>query len=238
MLIQELRHIQERNGGYIPEAELYALAARLGKPKHEVYGVASFYPEFRFAPPPKAHIQVCTALPCHMKGAERLYRMVQKAAKGREDVEVSRCPCLGRCDGAPAITIDHEVHAHQTARDLYMMSLDAMAGQDVPDQDFGPVALQPFSTDPYGKVESKYGALRALVTKIIQAQKAGPDALSKVRADVLAQIKEANLRGMGGAGKPVSRKLEQVFGEDSDRKYVVCNADESEPGSFKDRYLM
>jgi NADH:ubiquinone oxidoreductase subunit F (NADH-binding)/NADH:ubiquinone oxidoreductase subunit E len=238
MLIQELREIQERNGGYIPEAELYALAQRLKKPKHELYGVASFYPEFRFSPPPKATIRVCTALPCYMKGAERLYRMVRREASKRGDVEVSRCPCLGRCDGAPAITIDHHVHAHQTARDLYEISLSAMAGHEVPDQDFGPVALQPFSTDPYGKGEAKYGALRALVQRIVQAQEIGADAVKKVREDVLARIKEANLRGMGGAGKPVSRKLEQVFGEKSDEKYVVCNADESEPGTLKDREIL
>jgi formate dehydrogenase beta subunit len=238
MLIQQLRDIQERNGGYIPEAELYALAARLGQPKHEIYGVASFYPEFRFAPPPKATIRVCTALPCYMRGAERLYRMVQAAARERKDVEVSRCPCLGRCDGAPAITIDHHVHAHQTARDLYHMAIDAMDGQHVPDQDFGPVALQPFSTDPYARGEPKYGALRALAARIMQAQQAGPDAVKTVRQEVLAKIKDANLRGMGGAGKPISRKLEQVFGENSDKKYVVCNADESEPGTLKDREIL
>jgi len=92
MLIQELREIQRKHNGHIPEDELHALAHRLGTSKADVYGVASFYPEFRFEPPPKVEVHVCTALPCYMKGAERLYREVSKLAEDREDVEVHRCP--------------------------------------------------------------------------------------------------------------------------------------------------
>ena len=148
MLIKELREIQRRHNGFIPEDELHALAKRVGRSKADVYGVASFYPEFRFEPPPKVEIQVCTALPCYMRGAERLYREVRKLAEGREDVEVHRCPCLGRCDGAPAITINDNVHAIYGSREMYDRCQRAMNEEEVRDQDFRVVAQPPFRTDP------------------------------------------------------------------------------------------
>jgi NADH:ubiquinone oxidoreductase subunit F (NADH-binding)/NADH:ubiquinone oxidoreductase subunit E len=225
MLIQELRAIQRKNNGHIPEDELHALAKRIGRPKADIYGVASFYPEFRFEPPPKVEIHVCTALPCHMKGAEKLYREVGKLAEGREDVEVHRCPCLGRCDGAPAITINENVHAVFGVREMYDRCARVLAGEEVRDQDFRDVAQPPFRTDPYGAGEDKYGTLRQIVG-------------SGDFARVLKEIEEGGLRGMGGAGKPMLRKLKQTMDTPSERKFVVANADESEPGTLKDREIM
>ena len=95
MLIQELREIQRKHNGHIPEDELHALAKRIGRSKADVYGVASFYPEFRFEAPPKVEIQVCTALPCHMKGAERLYREVWKLVEGTRTSKSSVVPAWG-----------------------------------------------------------------------------------------------------------------------------------------------
>src|SRR5947209_5219100 len=100
-IFNELRKIQERSGGYIPELELYRLAARLGQEEFvkgefirgvcDVYSVASFYPEFRFARPPKVEVRVCTALPCYLKGAETEYRRIEAAAEGRQNIDVGRC---------------------------------------------------------------------------------------------------------------------------------------------------
>src|SRR5947208_7294157 len=120
-IFNELRRIQERCGGYIPELELYRLAAALQKSTFEkgefvsgvcdVYSVATFYPEFRFARPPKVELRVCTALPCFLKGAEKEYRRIESAAEGRKNVSVGRCPCLGRCDQAPAMTVNGHIFA-------------------------------------------------------------------------------------------------------------------------------
>lgn len=225
MLIKELREIQQKNGGYIPEDQLYALAQRLGRSKADIHGVASFYPEFRFSPPPHVQIEVCTALPCYMKGAERLYRELWKLAEGREDVELGRCPCLGRCDGAPAVTINENVHAIYGAREMYDRCRRAIEGQHLHDQDYRGVAQPPFRTDPYGPGEKKYDTLREV-------------AASKNFARVVEEIESGNLRGMGGAGKPMLRKLKQAMEQPDPVKFVVCNADESEPGTLKDREIM
>jgi NADH:ubiquinone oxidoreductase subunit F (NADH-binding)/NADH:ubiquinone oxidoreductase subunit E len=225
MLIQELREIQRKHNGYLPEPELKELARRLGRSQADVYGVASYYPEFGFEAPPKVEIQVCTAIPCHMRGAERLYREVAKLAQEHPDVEVKRCPCLGRCDGAPAVTIDDNVHAIFGAREMYDRCSRAMKGEEVRDMDFRVVAQPPFRTDPYGAGEEKYGTLREVV--------AGGDFDRVVR-----EIEAGNLRGMGGAGKPMLRKLKQTLEQPGERKFVVANADESEPGTLKDREIM
>src|SRR4051794_10456758 len=211
MLIKELKEIQRKHGGYIPEDELESLAQRMGRSKADIYGVASFYPEFRFEPPPKVEVQVCTALPCYMKGAERLYREVWKLVEGRNDVEIHRCPCLGRCDGAPAVTINENVHAVFGAREMYSRVQRAIAGEEVRDQDFRVVAQPPFRTDPYGAGEEKYGTLREVVGKGDWAR-------------VVREIETGNLRGMGGAGKAMLRKLKQTMDRPSEKKYVVCNA--------------
>jgi NADH:ubiquinone oxidoreductase subunit F (NADH-binding)/NADH:ubiquinone oxidoreductase subunit E len=225
MLIQELREIQRRHNGHIPEDELHALSRRIGRSKADIYGVASFYPEFRFEAPPKLEVRVCTALPCHMRGAEKLYRELWKIVEGKEGVELHRCPCLGRCDGAPAVTINENVHAIFGAQELYSRCKSAIEGEEVRDQDFRANAQGPFRTDPYAVGEEKYGTFRDIIA-------------NKNYDKVVKEIEAGNLRGMGGAGKPMLRKLKQTMETPSDRKFVVCNADESEPGTLKDREIM
>lgn len=225
MLIQELREIQRKYNGHIPEDELHALSKRLGRSKADIYGVASFYPEFRFEARAKLEIRVCTALPCHMRGSEKLYRELWKVVEGHEGVELGRCPCLGRCDGAPAVSIDEHVHAIFGAAELYDRCKRAIEGEEVGDQHFKAVAQGPFRTDPYGAGEEKYGTLRQIIERNDCAR-------------VVKEIEAGNLRGMGGAGKPMLRKLKQTMETPSEKKYVVCNADESEPGTLKDREIM
>ena len=160
-MIEALRAIQERHG-YIPEKELHDLAARLDKPVYEVHGVASFYPHFRLAPPPKATVHVCTDLPCHLKGAGQLLDELRSAAGGREGLEVKNCSCLGQCDGAPAILINDEPYARKSPADLQELALRALAGEQVEHQHFEGVQ-GPFKSDPYPDPSQHYSTLRQLI---------------------------------------------------------------------------
>src|SRR5260221_7156388 len=99
------------------------------------------------------------------------------------------------------------------------------AGGGVRDEDLRGVAQPPFRTDPYGAGEDKYGTLREVVA-------------SGNFARVVKEIEVGNLRGRGGGGKPMLRKLKQTLDTPSEKKYVVANADESEPGTLKDREIM
>lgn len=223
MLIARLNEIQQRFG-YIPPRELAELARELGKPIHEVHGVASFYPFYRLKPPPRATLHVCGDIACHMKGAPRLKAALEALAAAGDDIEVKHCSCLGQCDGAPAMLVNDDVHCRTSVEDLIATSELAITGGEVPHRHYAP-AKGPFKTDPYPSENERYGALRAL-------------AASGDFDGVLARLKAANLKGMGGAGFPTSTKWETVRKETSSQKYVICNADECEVGTFKDREIL
>jgi len=226
-VISELRQVQRENG-YVTEAGLQALSKRTGLPLRELYGVASFYPEFNLKQPPRVRIEVCNALPCQMRKSEVLYREIEKKAAGKFDVEVDRCPCLGACDKAPALTINGHLQICTSEGDMEMRLKEAIAvidGAEAPEAHFPIGITGHFCTDPYEAVDERYGALKALIA-------------SGEYGGVIGQIKAANLRGMGGAGKAANRKWEQVAKGASKEKYVVCNADESEPGTLKDREIL
>ena len=226
-VIEELREVQRLNG-FVTEKGLRELAEKLEKPLHELHGVASFYPEFHLTKPPRVVIEVCTALPCQMKNAEPLLRSIWERSQGHADVHVKRCPCLGACDTAPAAMINGHLQICRSQSDIKELFLNATAaieGTREPEPAH-PIGIRgKFRIDPYDDASQHYGALKALIG-------------SKDYAGVMKSIGSAELRGMGGAGKPASRKWEQVYKEKSEEKYVVCNADESEPGTLKDREML
>ena len=225
MVIAELNAIQKRYG-YIPESELRDLAARLGKPVSEVYGVASFYPHYRLQPPPRATIHVCTDAPCHIRGAQQLLKKVTDLAGDDKSVEVRGCSCLGQCDGAPAVFINDQPHARLSSNELVDLARRAVAGEEIPHQHFES-PKPPFRTDPYASPDEHYSVLRSLLT-----------GAAGFEQGVIDKMKAANLRGMGGAGTPAFRKWQTVRDGRADEKYVVCNGDESEVGTFKDREIL
>jgi NADH:ubiquinone oxidoreductase subunit F (NADH-binding)/NADH:ubiquinone oxidoreductase subunit E len=223
MVVEGLRAIQEKYG-YVPEQELHDLAGRLNMPVYAVHGVATFYPHFRLAPPPKAAIHVCTDLCCHLRHAEALLDEAKAMAAADARIEVKNCSCLGQCDGGPAALINDHPHARQTRGQMLDLFRRAINGQTIEHQHFHTPA-GPFKTDPYAGPHEHYAALKALLA-------------SGDFAAVPEKIKAANLRGMGGAGTPAFRKWDAVFRAASDKKFIVCNADESEVGTFKDRELL
>ncbi len=225
MVIQELRAIQERLG-YLPEKELQALSARLAVPVYELYGVASFYPHFRLKPPPRCEIRVCSDLPCHMRLAGPIYQRVMDIVNERkvQDVEVKATSCLGQCDGAPALLINDEPYAGLSGKEILALLYDAVEGTALEPCAF-PRLRGPFRTDPYASADQHYAMARALIA-------------SRDAEAALLQLTNANLVGMGGAGFPTGKKWGMVRQANADAKYVICNADESEVGTFKDREII
>lgn len=224
MIFDDLRAIQLRYG-FLPKAELEALSQRSHTPLYQIHSVASFYPHFQLAPPPKADVRVCADMSCHLNGAcELRAELEQRFAKnGPEDVTIRDVSCLGRCDQAPAISINDDIFADVTAASAEAIARSAIRGEEV--QEPRPEhARVHCASDPYGEAE-KYGVLRRL-------------AKSKDWDGVLAELKASELRGMGGAGFPTSMKWDLVRKQLGIEKYIVCNADESEPGTIKDRFIM
>jgi NADH:ubiquinone oxidoreductase subunit F (NADH-binding)/NADH:ubiquinone oxidoreductase subunit E len=228
VIFDDLRAIQLRYG-FLPKAELEGLSQRTQTPLYQIHSVASFYPHFHLVPPAKAEIRVCADMSCHLNGACELRADLERRfAKSRpDDVQIRDVSCLGRCDHAPALSINDHIFADVTAEHAEQIGRCAIRGEDFhelhPDQ-----ARVDCKADPYGSgatLDERYGVVRKLVQ-------------SRAFDDVLAQLKAAELRGMGGAGFPTSLKWELVRKESDPVKYVVCNADESEPGTIKDRFIM
>ena len=246
MLFDDLREIQHRFG-YLPADQMLELSKKQEIPLYKINGVAEFYPEFRLTPPAQAVVEVCTDMACHLRGADTLCSdLEQKFAKmGKRAVEIHRRSCLGQCDSAPALTLN-EVVFRNVSTELAETHIQAkLANIDLPVPAFEhqPVTLL---ADPYRarngesvparngesvparngeSVPERYGALRALVA-------------SRDFDGVITTLKDAGLGGMGGAGFPTSIKWDVVKKARGDEKYLVCNADESEPGTIKDRFIM
>ncbi len=224
MLIDDLREIQARHG-YLPEEELKILSARKGIPLYEIHGVASFYPHFRLKPPPPASLRVCTDLSCHLQGACEVLETLRETVNyaGLDQWEVNEVSCLGQCDGAPAVSIDDRSYRSMSTDRLE--KLVARLAED------GKVARQPVRRrvspgliDPYD---------RPLAAESLKQWVSGGD-----EGQLIQTIKDSGLCGMGGAGFPTGTKWDLVRGAESEIKYAICNADESEPGTFKDREIL
>jgi formate dehydrogenase beta subunit len=213
-LIQALHCIQDRFG-CLRHAHLAALAEYMSLPYAEVFEVATFYSSFHVveddAPVPDVVVQVCDSWVCAQHGARELLEAVARAAPA--NVKVQAAPCLGRCARAPAAMVGMNAIDHATRGDL----LEAAASGDTA------VALPPYrNLDDY-RSDGGY--------RLLQSCRDGGTTFE----DLSAALDASGLRGLGGAGFPTARKWQIVRGFEGPR-YVVMNADESEPGTFKDRH--
>ena len=224
MIFDDLRAIQLRFG-YLPKAELLAFSQRTQTPLYQIHSVASFYPHFHLTPPAKAEVHVCADMSCRLNGAcELRSEVAQRFVAARpEEVLIKDVSCLGRCDLAPAVAINGEIFTDATGQKVEDWTRRALRGDELR-AEHPQHARVACASDPYDAVE-KYGVLRRLVQ-------------SKDWDGVLATLKEADLRGMGGAGFPTSMKWDLVRKQSDPVKYIVCNADESEPGTIKDRFIL
>ena len=214
-LIHDLNDLQHEHG-HLRRSDLEALARRSGRPLYEIQGLLSFYPHFRTEPPPAFEVTLCRDMSCWLRDGAEQGASVEAALAGRGDVAVKRVSCIGRCDCAPAATVNERPCRVQDVIDL-------VDGRDVPPLE---TPAQSWETDPYETVSDRYGVLQAALAGEIS------------REEIVARLEGSELRGMGGAGFPTGLKWELVAGEPATPKYVICNADESEPGTFKDREIL
>ncbi|MGH9008637.1 MAG: NAD(P)H-dependent oxidoreductase subunit E [Acidimicrobiia bacterium] len=230
--------------GWISRGAVDEIARRLEVAPADVYGVASFYALFSLEPRPPRVVHVCTDLACRMAGSDALTAGLDRAnADGASTWAES--PCLGVCERAPVALVTQYGEAHgeavlgpATVDDL-IAALEggppAVSGEPpvvaaVPQAGDPSLALlrrigviDPTSLDDY-RSEGGYEALR-------RAVKIGP-------AGVIREVTESGLVGRGGAAFPTGRKWAALAGQPVRPHELICNADESEPGTFKDRVLM
>jgi NADH-quinone oxidoreductase subunit F len=210
LLLPALRAAQRRVG-YVSEGALGYASRRLDVPPADAYGVASFYALLALEERPADVLHVCTDLACRLKGAE--------LPPGAHP-----SPCLGLCERAPA---SYRTVAGPEPREVQLPE----TGPPLPQAGEPGLRLlrriaegaDPTSLESY-RNHGGYEALR-------RALELGPEG-------VLREVVESRLLGRGGAAFPTGAKWEAVARQPARPHYLVCNADESEPGTFKDRVLM
>jgi NADH-quinone oxidoreductase subunit F len=244
-LLPVLHALQDRRGWISPGALNYA-CKRLEVPPAEAFGVADFYALFHTRPHPPATVHVCDDIACQARGAEALCREVERVlgpeGESRDGRSTwHRSPCLGLCERAPAalsVLAGHPPREQAVAPATVPDLLDALMGSAVPAPDLAvsvPQAGQPGLTllRRVGRVDptslDDYRAAGGFLA-LRRAFEMGP-------AGVVREVVESKLVGRGGAAFPTGVKWQGARSATLPR-YLVCNADESEPGTFKDRVLM
>ncbi|GAA2316314.1 NAD(P)H-dependent oxidoreductase subunit E [Streptomyces hawaiiensis] len=243
LLLPGLHAINDRIG-WISEGALDYLCRRLTVPPAEAYGVATFYAMFSVKPRPATVLHVCTDLACAAAGAPELCAGVEARLGLGSGVSVERSPCLGLCERAPAALAIKAGDPVRTAVSAPATVEEAVLAASSPDSapEEPPAALavpqagqdglmllhrvgvvDPSSLDDY-RAHGGYTALR-------RAFELGP-------AGVIREVTDSGLVGRGGAAFPTGRKWQATASQPDHPHYLVCNADESEPGTFKDRVLM
>ncbi|HKY24468.1 MAG TPA: NAD(P)H-dependent oxidoreductase subunit E [Gaiella sp.] len=246
LLLPALWALQE-GIGWISAGGLNEICRRLSVPPADAYGVATFYALFALEPRPARVVHVCDDIACRCHGADELVAQLEErfGTEGELSDDGSatwfRSPCLGQCDRAPAALVavagEQPLDAAQAPTSVQGV-LDLLAGGEpiplapAPIPQSGDVSLRllrrvgvvdPRSVDEY-RAHGGYAALR-------RAIELGPEG-------VLREVKDSKLVGRGGAAFPTGVKWEAVARQPARPHYLVCNADESEPGTFKDRALM
>jgi len=217
LLIEHLHLIQDRYG-HLSAAHLAALAAEMRLALTEVYEVATFYAHFDVVkegetPPPPVTVRVCDSLSCALNGAERLFAdLSNRLGPG---VRVVRAPCMGACDRAPVCAVGHVQVLQADAGKV------AAAAAQTPHPHLYPT---PTPFDAYCR-DGGYALLKSCL------------AGKRSRDEIIKIVSDAGLRGLGGAGFPTGRKWSLVRAEPAPRLFAV-NADEGEPGTFKDRFYL
>ena len=212
LLIEHLHLIQDAHGR-ISRAHITALADEMRLAATEVFEVATFYAHFDVTDDelPSLTVRVCDSISCALAGAERLAEAIAAGTTAR----IVRVPCVGRCDSAPAVEVGHNFIDRATAPAV----LDAIARNDT----------HPHIPD-YTGYDAYVAAGGYRTLQRVRSGELGPDA-------VLNILDSARLAGLGGAGFPTGRKWRTVRGQPGPRLMTV-NADEGEPGTFKDRWYL
>jgi NADH-quinone oxidoreductase subunit F len=247
-LIPMMMYAQDEYG-YVSDEMIAEIARRLDLRTVQVEETLAYYSMLRRKPMGKHHVQICTNVACMLRGGNELLTQAKKRLEiGHKETTTDRVfsleevECIGACTGAPAVQVNYDFYENVTPMkfDDIIEELDA-GGHPAPE----PVtagALHPRDPAETPVISRRFGIKYS--HKIdVYLQHDGYKALEKALKEmtpesIIDEVKKSNLRGRGGAGFPTGMKWSFVPKDSPKAKYVICNADESEPGTCKDRPLM
>ncbi|MEM7032064.1 MAG: NADH-ubiquinone oxidoreductase-F iron-sulfur binding region domain-containing protein [Chloroflexota bacterium] len=215
-----LLHAFHDRDGYLSEDSIRAVAKGLRTPLADLFGTVTFYHHFSTTPPGQSVPRVCTGTVCCLNGGRELFESLK--ADGATEM-----PCAGRCDDMIPVLKGHQVYIGTDAASLAPKK--------------SPLPVQ----NPGGLEECVFSGIREPDRATITGYRhsGGYEALTKAVDDltpeaIIAELTESKLAGRGGAGFPTGLKWKTVAEAPGNPKTIVCNADEGEPGCFKDRTIM
>lgn len=249
-------HAVQSRVGWISEGALNYIAERLTVPPADAYGVATFYALLSTVPRPRRVLHVCDDIACRCRGAEQLCADLEKRvgpaqhhgpSGDHHEIPVDggawlRSPCLGLCDQAPAGLVSV---AGAAPLEHLFGNLTVERAVQVLGGDLGPATIErprlPQTGDPALRLLRRVGVVQPASLDGYRAH-GGYQALRRAielgPEGVIREITDAKLMGRGGAAFPTGRKWDAVARQPVRPHYLICNADESEPGTFKDRVIM
>ena len=214
-------HAVNARFSWLPPGALNYICQRMDLPPAEVFGVATFYHLFSLSPRPATVVHICDDIACRLQGTEQICAEAEsKSARFGPDWTWQRTSCLGQCERAPAALV---IQAGEKPKAL----VAAGGGRPTPFSE-GSILKRVGRVDP-----ESFDAYRAA-----DGYKALERAIALGPQGVIREVTASNLVGRGGAAFPTGRKWDAVGKAPARPHYVVCNADESEPGTFKDRTIM
>ena len=214
----------QQTEGYISREAVHTISKTLRVPEADIYGVISFYTLFHEEPPGERIIRVCTDPSCGLVNADEVLDEVRQKAEG---CTVESSPCLGMCDHAPAA----------------LVSIIGKGDISIANADSETLLTVETQPNYYGHTRSSQGILLKDDAQVTLDESGDYDALGKALnnhspEDIIQAVEDSGLIGRGGAAFPTGLKWKFTRQAEGHPKYVICNADESEPGTFKDRVLM
>jgi NADH-quinone oxidoreductase subunit F len=240
LLLPALWALQQRVG-WISPGGLNHLCTRLAIPLADGYGVATFYAMLSVRPQPARVVHVCEDVACRCAGSQDLIAQLEErfGPEGAvtDDATWYRAPCLGQCDRGPAALVSVSGPHHEERSLVGVAAQDLLAALGGAD----PSPLAPVAARVAGPLLRRVGHVdpRSLDDHIAAG---GLEALRRAlelgAEATVAELKASRLTGRGGAAFPTGAKWEAVAAQPEATRYVVCNADESEPGTFKDRVIL
>ena len=245
-----LLHLWQEHFGFISDEGVRWIAAKLELEPINILELVTFYPMYRQAPAGKKHIRICRTLSCAMAGSYQLKENLEAAAgvsrsghdtgmhnpeskDGAADYSFEFVECLASCGTAPVAMVEDDLLENVQPYDAAtVLAANRPSGRYVapPHQYerrliFQNIGREDWTIDLDCYVRNGgYEQLRKAVTM--------------ARTDIVNEVKASGLRGRGGAGFPCGVKWGFIKPDEKKPVYLICNADESEPGTFKDRYII
>src|SRR6202158_3182639 len=247
-LIPMLLYAQDEYG-CVSDEMIAEIGRRLDLNNVQVEETLAYYSMLHRKPWGKHHVQICTNVACMLKGGNELLDRAKKRLEiGHKETtadgifSLEEVECIGACTGAPAMQVNYDFYENLTALKFDRIIQDLDAGKRPEPEPVISGALHERHPGETPLISKRWGIKDS--HKIdVYLQHEGYQALEKALKEmtpeaIIEEVKKSSLRGRGGAGFPTGMKWSFVPKDSPKAKYVICNADESEPGTCKDRPLM